>query len=225
MSKQPIQQQTRQQQRQEAVHRREEERLRTVSWRQETVRNRETGQGRAALKKWLTPIVTVAALVLALVGLIAFYVIENQTPANPAYSPVGKISCDGGEHSDFHIHAHLTVYVNGKKMTPLAGVGIAPDNSCIYWLHTHNTDGVMHVEAPNGSALTLKNFLDIWSTRFSTLGYPSELTQTAGWQAYVNGKPFTGDFHTIPLQAHALITLTYNSPGIHPDTSFAWNGL
>src|SRR5258707_15787 len=43
------------------------------------------------------------------------------------------------------------------------------------------------------------DFLDIWSSHFSQLGYPSELNQTTGWQVYVDGKPFTGDFHTIAL--------------------------
>lgn len=104
-------------------------------------------------------------------------------------------------------------------------IGIAPDSSCLYWLHTHTSDGVLHIEAPNGFSITLRNFLDIWGNRFSQLGYPSQLNQTDGWQIYVNGKPFTGDFHTVPLQDHTLVTLAYHSPGVRPDTNFDWNGL
>lgn len=201
--------------------------------RQEEFRRRTAAQRRSAgikrragsVKRFITPGLW-AVFALVVVGLIVYLVVRNQgLPANPAYPPVERISCDAGEHTDFHIHAHLTIYVNGQRMTAPAGVGIAPDSSCFYWLHTHNTDGVIHIEAPSGSAFTLKNFLDIWSGHFSQLGYPSELNQTTGWQVYVNGKSFTGDFHTIPLQAHTLITLAYNSPGIHPDTSFNWNGL
>ena len=81
------------------------------------------------------------------------------------------------------------------------------------------------IEAPSGRSFTLGNFLDIWRKRFAQLGYPSELDQSDGWQAYVNGKPFAGDFHTIPLQAHTLITLAYHSPGVKPDTTYNWNGL
>jgi len=117
------------------------------------------------------------------------------------------------------------MYIDGQ-ITPIpAQIGIAPDNSCLYWLHTHSSDGVIHIEAPNGVSITLKNFLDIWRMRFQQLGYPSQLDQLDGWQVYVNGKPFTGDFHTIPLQSHTLITLAYNSPGVKPDTSFNWKGL
>ena len=80
------------------------------------------------------------------------------------------------------------------------------------------------MEAPIQSSFVLGNFLNEWSTEFNSLGYPSELDQT-GWQAYVNGKPYTGDFHKIPLQAHTLITLAYNTPHVVPDTTYNWNGL
>ncbi|WP_161977647.1 hypothetical protein [Dictyobacter kobayashii] len=51
------------------------------------------------------------------------------------------------------------------------------------------------------------------------------MDQKTNWQAYVNGKPYSGDFHNIPLEAHTLVTLAYNSPGITPDTTYAWQGL
>jgi hypothetical protein len=196
---------------------------------QETARGRETARRQTSTPRSYhstqpVSLWTIGFVVLALVGLIAFVFFSRQN-SNPAYAAVDKITCDAGEHSDVHIHAHLTLYLNGQK-TPLpAGIGIASDDSCLYWLHTHNTDGIIHIEAPGGRSFTLKNFLDIWSAHFASLGYPSQLNHTAGWQVYVNGKPFAGDFRTIPLQAHTLITLAYHSPGIHPDTSFPWNGL
>lgn len=193
--------------------------------RQERRTNAQRKRARAArLKRLMTPTLWIM-LALVVIGVITFLTQVNQGVANSAYLPVGGISCDQGEHSDFHIHAHLTMYINGKQTALPAGVGIAPDGSCLYWLHTHNPDGVIHIEAPKGASFTFSNFLNIWSSHFQQLGYPSQLNSTAGWQVYVNGKPFTGDFRTIPLQAHTLITLAYHSPGIHPDTSFNWNGL
>ena len=194
--------------------------------RREDLRHRAVAQRRAArVKRFLTPGLWVL-FALALVGLFVFVLLHNQgVPLNPTYPPVDGISCDSGEHPDVHIHANLTIYIDGKQTALPAGIGIAPDNSCIYWLHTHNTDGMIHIEAPAGSSFTLNNFLDIWSGHFSQLGYPSELNQTAGWQVYMDGKPFTGDFHTIPLHAHTVITLAYHSPGVHPNTNINWNGL
>jgi hypothetical protein len=193
--------------------------------RQERRDKQQRKRARDARIKRLTAPTLWVTLALVVVGLIAFLVFSNPGVANSAYPPVNNISCDQGEHGDFHIHAHLTMYVNGKQTNLPAGVGIAPDGSCLYWLHTHNTDGIIHIEAPKGASFTFNDFLKIWSGYFQQSGYPSQLNSTAGWQVYVNGKPFTGDFHTIPLQAHTLITMAYHSPNIHPDTSFNWNGL
>src|SRR5712692_7204111 len=207
MSKQSPRQPTRQERRREEQRRREEERQ------------------RAARTKRITTIGITAVVALAVVGLIIFAFIQNQTPANAAYPPVDKVSCQSTEQSGTHVHAHVTIYINGTS-TPLpANVGIAPDGSCLYWLHTHDSTGVIHIEAPSGTSATLKNFLDIWEGRFSQLNYSSQLSDPTGWQVYVNGKPFSGDFRTIRLQSHTLVTLAYNSPGVKPDTTFDWSGL
>jgi len=210
MSKQSTRQRTRQERRREELQRREVERRRTVRM------------------KRVTTVGIIAAVVLAVAGIVYLVITQSQTPANPAYPAIDSISCDQLEQSAFHIHAHVSVYINGQSVSIPGNVGIAGDPSapsCFYWLHTHSTDGVIHIEAPNGVSPTLKNFLDIWRTKFPQLGYPDQLDFTNGWQVYVNGQPFAGDFHTIPLQAHTLITLAYNSPGVKPDTNFNWNGL
>ena len=144
---------------------------------------------------------------------------------NPIYPAVDGVSCDAGEQLAYHIHAHVSIYINGKLSNIPQNVGIAPDGTCYYWLHTHDTSGVIHIESPTQKDYILGNFLDEWSQRFSSLGYPSELDLTSGWQVWVDGKPYSGDFHNITLTAHKLITLAYNSPGVKPDTTYAWNGL
>ncbi len=207
MSKQSTRQRTRQE-------RRREEQLRRVEERR-----------RAARRKRITIAGIIAAGVLLVAGLVYLVFAQGQTPANAAYPPIDGVSCDSGEHSDFHIHAHMSIYINGKPAPIPAQIGIASDSSCLYWLHTHTSDGVIHIEAPNGFSITLKNFLDIWGKRFPQLNYPSQLSDPSGWQVYVNGKLYSGNFQTIPLQSHTLITLVYNSPGVKPDTTFDWNGL
>jgi hypothetical protein len=155
----------------------------------------------------------------------------NQTQAandgsdNPAYAPLAGIPCQSSEQLTYHVHAHLSIYINGQPVQVPQYIGIASDGSCFYWLHTHDTSGIIHIEAPSQQTFTLGTFFQLWSERFPQLQYPIQLDQTAGWQAYVDGKSYTGDFHSIPLRPHALITLAYNSPGIKPDTTYAWQGL
>jgi hypothetical protein len=145
--------------------------------------------------------------------------------ANTPYAPVDGISCYSTEQLAYHIHAHISIYINGNAVQVPQGIGIASDGSCIYWLHTHNTDGIIHIESPAQKTYTLGNFLDEWQQRFRDLGYPSQLGLIDGWKIYVNGKPYSGTLQSIPLNAHALITLTYNSPNAQPDTTYSWQGL
>ena len=200
--------------------------------REEQIR-REAERKRRQKRSRITIISTIVAVAVIAVGLTSFIVYNNthgqsQTQTrpivNPQYPPVDNVYCEQQEQLAFHIHAHLTLYINGQQSPLPAQIGIASDQSCLYWLHTHDTSGVIHMEAPIQSSFVLGNFLNEWSTEFNSLGYPSELDQT-GWQAYVNGKPYTGDFHKIPLQAHTLITLAYNTPHVVPDTTYNWNGL
>lgn len=150
---------------------------------------------------------------------------STETVVNPSYPPVDGIYCDTLEQTAYHVHAHVTIYINGKQSLIPQYTGIASDGSCYYWLHTHDTTGVIHMEAPAARSFTFGNFLDEWSAHFSSLGYPPELDFTTGWQVWIDGKPYTGNFRNIPLVAHELITMAYDSPGVKPDTTYAWNGL
>ena len=39
---------------------------------------------------------------------------------------------------------------------------MANGGQCIYWLHTHAPDGVIHIESPTQRIYTLGNFFDDW---------------------------------------------------------------
>ena len=42
-----------------------------------------------------------------------------------------------------------------------ANIGIIPEK-CIYWLHTHDNSGLIHIESPIKENFTLGQFLHIW---------------------------------------------------------------
>lgn len=203
--------------------------------RQEERQRRLDEQRRAVRNKRILRVGLVAAAVV-LIAAVAFLIYNAQaknsksqnqaTPTeqivNSAYPPVDGIYCDALEGTAYHIHAHLTIYINGKPVPVPQGVGIAPDQSCLYWLHTHTGDGVLHIEAPKKVSPTLGDFLDIWQQGFSQSGYQNQLALTAGWTVYVDGKQVNSNFNQLVLQPHMVITIAYNSPNITPDTSFNW---
>jgi hypothetical protein len=183
---------------------------------------RRKQQRRARLLLWST----ISACVI-LLGLIGFVYWQIQTIASrPYYAPINGVSCDSMEQGGFHIHAHLTVYINGKRVAIPKGIGIAPNGSCFYWLHTHTADGIIHIEAPQQlHNLALDDFLTIWQQGFSQLGFPQELTQTTGWKIFINGKPFKGSVTSpltteVPLASHDAVTLEYGSNNPPPDVFY-----
>lgn len=152
---------------------------------------------------------------------------STTSSSNPAFASINGVSCDSGEHYDYHHHIHLSMYINGQAVAVPQNVGINTNGSspCLYWLHTHDTSGIVHIESPVQRTYTLGNFFDVWSQRFAQLGYPEQLSQASGWQVYVNGQAYKGDFRNIAMENHTLVTMAYNSPGVKPETGYNWNGL
>jgi hypothetical protein len=186
---------------------------------------------RAAKKRliiWVSTIVSVIVVVVA--AIITSNILGNKSALasdNPAYPVVDNIACQTGEKFGYHVHAHLSIYVDDQPVSLPANIGIASDGSCIYWLHTHDTKGVIHIESPNATTYSLETFFKMWQDYFSQLGYPSQLSTPNGWQVYINGKAFDykNDFRNIHIESHMLITLAYNSPDIPPDTTYSWGSL
>ncbi|MBI4017830.1 MAG: hypothetical protein HY366_02710 [Candidatus Aenigmarchaeota archaeon] len=117
---------------------------------------------------------------------------------------VNGIQCQSMEGAVMHIHAHLDIFVNNERVDVPVNTGIL--QSCLYWLHTHDSTGIMHIEAPVARTFTLGDFFAIWGRTWGTNPLAG---QTA--TAYVNGQIFEGDYRTIVLAAHQSITLEVNS--------------
>jgi hypothetical protein len=142
---------------------------------------------------------------------------------------IDGIKCQATEKVLFHIHAHLTVFVNGKARLVPYGVGIGPplsgqntalgafvtNGSCFSWLHTHVSDGIIHIESPIQKTYTLGDFFDIW-------GQPLSATRVGPAHGRVvalyNGKVYAGNPRQIPLLRHAQIQLDVGTPLIAPES-------
>ncbi len=149
--------------------------------------------------------------------------------------PVDGISCQASEQTLFHIHAHLTVFVNGSARQVPAAIGIPgaqaqataqgpfiASGTCFYWLHTHAADGVIHIESPVQRTYTLGNFFDIWG---QPLGTDRVGPATGHVVALYNGQVYQGNPRDIPLNAHAQIQLMVGTPLIAPEQITFPSGL
>ena len=152
-----------------------------------------------------------------------------------AGTTVDGISCQSSEQTIFHIHAHLTVFVNGAPRQIPAAIGIPGaqaqatpqgpyigSGTCFYWLHTHAADGIIHIESPVHRVYTLGNFFDEWG---QPLG-PGQVGPATGHVvALYNGQVYQGNPRDIPLRAHAQIQLEVGKPLVAQQTVTFPGGL
>jgi hypothetical protein len=156
----------------------------------------------------------IAVVVLAVVAFTGGQTTAQRIRGMATGATVDGIACQASEQVDYHIHSHLAIYASGARQAVPAGIGIpgpqqvagsfVEGGKCLYWLHTHDAMGVIHVESPVRRVYTLGQFFDIW-------GRPLSTTQvgraTGNVTAFLNGKPFSGDPRSIKLTPHALIQL------------------
>ena len=133
--------------------------------------------------------------------------------------PVDGIEGSSREMLKVHVHSHLALFHKGEQIAIPYGIGIVRPfqvnngfvgmGQGIYWLHTHDATGIIHVESPDDRRYTLGNFFDIW-------GQPLTRGEVAGLKgalrAFVDGKPYARDPRGIVLGAHTQITLEVGAP-------------
>jgi hypothetical protein len=140
--------------------------------------------------------------------------------------PVDQVKCQTSEPTIFHIHAHLTIVVHGTARQVPAAIGIPgaqaqstqqgpfiSSGTCFYWLHTHASDGIIHIESPIHRTYTLGDFFDEWGQPLA----PDQVGPVAGpVTALYNGQVYQGNLRDIPLTAHAQIQLEVGKPLVAP---------
>ncbi len=146
--------------------------------------------------------------------------IISDTKSGGHGQPVDGIPCETTEQVALHIHSHLALFLNGTQVQIPPFIGMSPTGTggCLYWIHTHDSSGIIHVEAgdvsaPNGGPFTLGMLFDIWGqplTREQIGPFSGPVT------AFVNGVPYAGTLPAIPLRAHQNITLEVGSPVVPP---------
>lgn len=167
-------------------------------------------------------IAVVVAILVVLIGLLATGTAQKIAGASPTPTEVpGKtvagIGCDPQEVVTYHVHAHLTITNRGKAITIPAGIGFNYTHDCLYWLHTHNTDGIVHIEAPHQMSPPLRDLFLLWGKPLTSQQVgPVKVGPGEEIKTYVNGKLFTGDPATIKLKRHTTIYIEVGPPFVKP---------
>ena len=71
------------------------------------------------------------------------------------------------EGTAVHIHPRLRVLVDGDEVEVPTDIGISYVEQAMAALHTHDTEGTIHVESPVVRNFTLGQFFDTWGVRLT----------------------------------------------------------
>jgi hypothetical protein len=213
--------------------------------RQERQRRQRRQQRRHSTRRWYIIGSVLLLLLIGGGGAGAYFAFNHsQKAAGQPGAAIDGISCEA-EMLKYHIHAHLTLYKDGKPLPLPADVGIPYSQAiggqhyCLYWLHTHDTSGVIHIESPTARLYTLGQFFDIWHDTSlwdaqGGLAGPAGLKVDAAFvdalrsakpgdiHVFVDGKPVSTSYRDITLRKHKLITIEIGTPLKPPTTHYTF---
>jgi hypothetical protein len=141
---------------------------------------------------------------------------------------VSGLECLPTMPETYHVHTHVSIFLNNEALSVPADVGIvpaAPQGRCFYGIHTHDKSGKIHVEADAPGTFTLGQLFAIW-------GQPLTNTNIAGLtgmpvSVYVtdNGTVTEAldNWQDIELTSHREITIAVGTP-ITEIPNITWSG-
>lgn len=136
---------------------------------------------------------------------------DGNTTTGGNGSDVQGLPCLLNMPEAYHVHSHVTIYLDGVAQAVSGNIGIVPQQParCFYPIHTHDKSGKIHVEAAAPGTFTLGQLFAIW-------GQPLETDNVGG----ITGKPIvvystenatvtkvTSDWKAIELTTHKEITI------------------
>lgn len=164
---------------------------------------------------------------------------EGAVPWPAPDDPLERIAAAGLEPAtheflDYHVHAHLDVFVNGEPVEVPAAIGIditdpgvnvfesdlgtgyggidECEDPCISPLHTHDPDGVIHTESAVDSPNTLGQFFLEWGVALDSGCVGGYCEPEAPIGVFVNGEAYADDPAEIELTDGKEIAIVIGSP-------------
>ncbi|MCW3027056.1 MAG: hypothetical protein JWN81_267 [Solirubrobacterales bacterium] len=143
----------------------------------------------------------------------------GKPPWPPEYQHLAQrlheIGIPAGGKETFHIHAMVHIYVNGLLSPLPANIGLDSAKGLESSLHTHDSTGIIHMEAPHPYRYTLGDFFSVWGVKLG----PAQVGGLTGYGGdhlhfYLNGRPLR-DPAALVLQKGDSVVIGYG-----PDSSF-----
>lgn len=102
-------------------------------------------------------------IIIILIGIITFQA-SSKKSAKIQTSRDVALTCTSDMATRYHIHPELKIIINGVSQIISANIGIQP--TCMTSIHTHDSSGVIHIEAPVQKDFVLGDFFTVWKKSF-----------------------------------------------------------
>ena len=153
---------------------------------------------------------------------------DGPTSTGGLGSTTAGLDCVVNLPETYHVHTHVTVYLNGEALAIPQNLGIPPGISprCFYPIHTHDHSGKIHVEAPAPGTFTFGQLVQIWGitvngTTFHDLtGMPVVIYVTDNGTVT---QPAESTWPNIELTSHREITVQVGT-AITQIPAYSWSG-
>jgi hypothetical protein len=151
---------------------------------------------------------------------------KTKAPWPPEYlhladrlAPLDLTTLGGHTGLVLHFHAHIDIFVNGKKVNVPALVGINSGAGWLTELHTHDGRGVIHIEAQKSRDFTVGQFFAEWAVYLNahSIGGYSGMT----W--YLNGKQQTGNPGSLVFEPHQEIAFVVGKAPANIPSSYKFS--
>jgi hypothetical protein len=168
-------------------------------------------------------------------------------PADPmALARAAGLVPETAERLEYHVHAHLDLFLDGRAQVVPAGIGINTDDPavhrsttndqpsyggistpcaqpCISPLHTHDVTGILHTESATPTANTLGQFFIEWAVPLTNTCVGGYCQPASPIAIYVNGQLVTGDPRSIALLDHTEIAIVIGRPPAQVPATADWS--
>jgi hypothetical protein len=164
----------------------------------------------------LAAIISLIVSGLGVVGVPSLASAQNtsSSSATPLTTMVDGIQCNVNEQFLFHIHTHVDIFVNGRHVYVPPQIGIIP-GKCIYWMHTHDGSGIIHIESPIKRDFTLGQFFNLWKSKLNNHQVFDKIFNGKDVPiVYINGSKVSStiNYRDIKLSPHQEIAIVYGRP-------------
>jgi len=157
-------------------------------------------------------------------------------PPDPmGLSQKAGLTPEPAERLQYHVHAHLDVFVNGTRVPVPAGIGIDTKNPsvasfdldggqvgwglktecatpCISPLHTHDPSGIIHTESASPTPNVLGQFFTQWDVALDANCVGGYCKPADAIAFYIDGKAASGDPTAIELADGREIAIVIGTP-------------